>query len=189
MTNSFRYTGREWDQETGLYYYRARYYDPSIGRFISEDPAGYNAGMNVYRYVRNNPLLFVDPLGLCNVTRIKLWSSDEVTVLSPRSPWVLTFHRQENAGDAVPVNILSCQWTREYNTSIHTTTTYLVHEVCDGVYNCQYRPRERFCIEKQQSWRTGTTTKTSNSGSQFILTGFDSDFLEELYCHQFPPAP
>ena len=38
------YTGREWDPETGLYYYRARYYDPKVGRFISEDPIGFAAG-------------------------------------------------------------------------------------------------------------------------------------------------
>ena len=48
----FKYTGRELDSETGLYYYRARYYDPAMGRFISEDPIGFNAGdANIYRYV------------------------------------------------------------------------------------------------------------------------------------------
>ena len=41
LGNRFRYTGREWDEETGLYYYRARYYDTGIGRFASEDPIGF----------------------------------------------------------------------------------------------------------------------------------------------------
>ena len=58
------YTGRENDAETGLYYYRARYYDPLVGRFISEDPLGFKAGVNFYAYVGNSPLDVSDPLGL-----------------------------------------------------------------------------------------------------------------------------
>ena len=63
-SNRFRFTGREYDPETGLYYYRARYYDPSIGRFISEDPARLMGGANFYAYVGNNPGNLLDPLGL-----------------------------------------------------------------------------------------------------------------------------
>jgi RHS repeat-associated protein len=44
LVNSFRYTSRESDPETGLYYYRARYYDPNAGRFLSEDPLGSGGG-------------------------------------------------------------------------------------------------------------------------------------------------
>ena len=40
IVNNFRYTGREFDTETSLYYYRSRYYDPAQGRFLSEDPYG-----------------------------------------------------------------------------------------------------------------------------------------------------
>ncbi len=61
--NAMQYTGRENDSESGLYYYRARYYDPQIGRFISEDPIGFGGGVNFYAYVENNPLTYVDPLG------------------------------------------------------------------------------------------------------------------------------
>ena len=46
-----------------VYYYRARYYDPEIGRFISEDPLGFEAGINFYAYVNNNPINFNDPFG------------------------------------------------------------------------------------------------------------------------------
>ena len=62
--NPFQYTGRENDG-TGLYYYRARYYSPELQRFISEDPIRLAGGSpNYYAYVGNNPVNFVDPLGL-----------------------------------------------------------------------------------------------------------------------------
>jgi len=62
-TNWFRYTARQFDSDTGLYNYRARYYDPAIGRFISEDPIGFYGGVNFYRYTSNSPVNFTDPLG------------------------------------------------------------------------------------------------------------------------------
>jgi RHS repeat-associated protein len=63
LVNSFRYTGREFDSETGLYYYRARLYDPTAGRFISEDSLRFRAGVNYYRFVSNNPVNLTDPMG------------------------------------------------------------------------------------------------------------------------------
>ena len=65
LTNTFQYTARESDPETGLYYYRARYYDPAAGRFLTEDPVGFlSGGINFYEYVENSPLGFTDPNGL-----------------------------------------------------------------------------------------------------------------------------
>jgi len=64
IVNPFQYTGREFDQETGMYFYRARYYDQSIGRFSSEDPIGINGGPNFYDYVSNDPVDLIDPPGL-----------------------------------------------------------------------------------------------------------------------------
>ncbi|MCF6325585.1 MAG: hypothetical protein L3J89_14930 [Gammaproteobacteria bacterium] len=61
--NRLAYTGREQDNESSLYYYRARYYDPEVGRFMSEDPLGFEAGINFYAYVNNNPVNFNDPFG------------------------------------------------------------------------------------------------------------------------------
>ena len=60
--NPYRYCGEYTDEETGFIYLRNRYYDPSIGRFISEDPA--KDGTNWYTYCGNNPIKFVDPWGL-----------------------------------------------------------------------------------------------------------------------------
>jgi RHS repeat-associated protein len=61
-TPGYEYTGKKRDSSTGLYYFGARYYDPEIGRFITEDPA--KDGDNWLVYCRNNPLKYVDPTGL-----------------------------------------------------------------------------------------------------------------------------
>ena len=58
------FTGRRLDDETGLYYYRARYYSPETGRFIQPDPIGYGDGFNMYAYCKNNPINWIDPWGL-----------------------------------------------------------------------------------------------------------------------------
>jgi RHS repeat-associated protein len=62
-TNALQYTGRENDG-TGLHYYRARYLDPMLSRFISEDPIGLAGGDNLYAYAEGDPVSFSDPLGL-----------------------------------------------------------------------------------------------------------------------------
>jgi RHS repeat-associated protein len=65
LVNPFQYTSREFDSETGLQFNRARYYDPSVGRFLSEDPARFNSNqLNFYSYVGNSPLTNFDPTGL-----------------------------------------------------------------------------------------------------------------------------
>ena len=61
--SSYKYTGRE-DDGTGLMYYRARYYQPRMQRFIAEDPIGLEGGINYYAYVGNNPNRWIDPMGL-----------------------------------------------------------------------------------------------------------------------------
>ena len=63
LTNLLRYTAREFDSETGLYYNRARYYDSGAGRWLSEDPIRFVGGHDFYAYVLNDPLRYRDPSG------------------------------------------------------------------------------------------------------------------------------
>jgi RHS repeat-associated protein len=64
VPNALKFAGREYDAETNLYYNRARYYDPQLARFISQDPLGQVAGVNEYAYSGDNPLGNTDPTGL-----------------------------------------------------------------------------------------------------------------------------
>src|SRR5262249_54175697 len=62
--NPWMFTGRQFDEETGIYFYRARYYDPVKGRFLQRDPLGYVDGMNLYEYVQSRPTYTMDPEGM-----------------------------------------------------------------------------------------------------------------------------
>jgi RHS repeat-associated protein len=62
--NPWMFTGRQFDEETGLYFYRARSYDPIKGRFLQRDPIEYVTSMNLYEYARSAPTVFTDPSGM-----------------------------------------------------------------------------------------------------------------------------
>ncbi len=65
LGNPYMYTGRRFDPETGLFYYRARYFSSELGRFVSRDPIGYEAGsLGLYEYVGGNSYFWIDPFGL-----------------------------------------------------------------------------------------------------------------------------
>ena len=61
--STFGFTGQRYDSETGLYYYKRRYYNPAIGRFLQPDTIGYTTDLNLYTYVNNDPLNKLDPTG------------------------------------------------------------------------------------------------------------------------------
>jgi RHS repeat-associated protein len=64
LQSAFGYTGQLWVEPVGLYFYKARMYSPTLGRFVQPDPIGYGAGMNLYAYVNGDPVNFTDPSGL-----------------------------------------------------------------------------------------------------------------------------
>ncbi|MGV3505398.1 MAG: RHS repeat-associated core domain-containing protein [Adhaeribacter sp.] len=69
--NAFTFTGRQFDAETGFYDYRLRFYDPSQGRFLQRDPIGfYGNSINLYSYVNNKPIKYIDPFGTKGVPSI-----------------------------------------------------------------------------------------------------------------------
>jgi RHS repeat-associated protein len=96
IANRFQYTAREFDPETNLYFYRARYYDPNVGRFIREDPRKEVVrGMNFYAYVRNDAPNFSDPDGRepcgwwCNLWKRLKWGKETYEPVSSAMDWTL----------------------------------------------------------------------------------------------------
>jgi len=77
--NTLTYTARERHVASGLYYYRARFYDPQLGRFITQDPIGHLGGMNLYAYVAGDPLNYADPLGLDEGHKIAGYTVKKIT--------------------------------------------------------------------------------------------------------------
>ena len=69
VENVFKYAGEQFDKETQQYYLRARFYNPVVGRFTQEDIYR-DDGLNLYVYVINNPLLWIDPSGLAKCNRV-----------------------------------------------------------------------------------------------------------------------
>ncbi len=74
FSDRFLFTGREFDSTTGLYFFRARYIDAILGRFITQDPIGLEGDLNLYRYVINSPLNLTDPSGKLITERVKFYA-------------------------------------------------------------------------------------------------------------------
>ena len=77
LTQPFRFTGREWDPESGVYYYRARTFAGALARFLARDPNGRDSFCSLYVYVSNAPLTYIDPLGLDELDLIEKRNMEE----------------------------------------------------------------------------------------------------------------
>ena len=83
LGNRYLFQGREYSWATGLYYFRARWYDPITGRWLSNDPIGISGGLNQFVAFDNNPVMFTDAFGLCPSDNVYEASSARVTIRSP----------------------------------------------------------------------------------------------------------
>jgi RHS repeat-associated protein len=112
LVQPFTFTGREYDPESGLYYYRARYYDPRAGRFLTKDPIGFLGGhINLYRYVGNNPLNHIDPRGL--------WRSSGHRILTSSSMKASNAFTSADIALAVRANLYVDRIFNQFNDPAH----------------------------------------------------------------------
>jgi len=148
LINPFQFTSRELDTETNLYYFRARYYDPTVGHFLGEDPVRSPVKPNRYTYVRNSPLNRIDSSGMtdqppyppgmwgkyrgCKLVSsfsLTLWTSQ--TGQTPTSDWRFVTSFQEGPEfdpefGGIPAAVITCVWERTYSAELwgHVLTTY-----------------------------------------------------------------
>jgi RHS repeat-associated protein len=134
VNNRYIFTGREFEPETGLYYYRARYYKPSIGRFLQTDRIGYEGGLNLYTYGDNDPIMDNDPLGLGGCTQLGFGPYCETfgLIWTPCTPWA-------PMASPIPIPGLTILWKRTCEKIQKCKEYYLLCTVCacPPSYSCQ----------------------------------------------------
>jgi RHS repeat-associated protein len=122
ITSGYAFTGREWDSEAGLYYYRARFYSPSLARFISEDPLRLNGGINLYRYGTNEPIGHIDPSGTVEGSAANRKKRDAVDRIARgydgRGQWRFDVAKDEFPPNTNKCNEFVCDVTREAGAAI-----------------------------------------------------------------------
>ncbi len=126
LVNPFQYAGRELDSETGLYYYRARYYSPETGRFLNEDLLDDPIARSNYAYVDNNPAGYIDPFGASSVDFV---TKEHQLGFWEQFPWWY-------AGTAHPTYQIDatcdpvqkpCNKSTEWKLTVHLKVTYTVN--------------------------------------------------------------
>jgi RHS repeat-associated protein len=117
LQSRLKYTGRE-DDGTGLYYYRRRYYDPAIGRFISEDPLRFGGGENFYAYAGNDPINANDPMGTYAEVAV---NGSNVSIVIPIRYTGVGFAQVPNAAQRFN-NDIANRWSGQFGPYNVTTT-------------------------------------------------------------------
>jgi len=170
--NPYAYTGREFDTPE-LYYYRARYYDPTIQRFVSEDPLGFAGGdYNFYSYLGNSPLNGIDPFGLSpscfTINNGTTWVTEKIL----NSSYVLTF-------SANIMMFAVCRWIKrsiEIGHNIYQKTEYCIDcskQTCNSPIPCTASQRD-------VSTRGKTQQKPIDQGSKTTFGGCLNDDSRDI---------
>ncbi len=186
VKNTYTFTGREWDEEMGLYYYRARYLDTETGRFTSKDPIGIQGGINFYLYVDDNPINRIDPLGLKG-------SCDAQLPASPIKEVALTCFAEASNNCAQGGNekraITDCIYNRA-----NKNKNYWCGNSVLGVLGCTYNGKQQFLGYGSSQYKKAedscnldqkecqklkdciSAAQASSTASQYSYTSFNQTF-------------
>lgn len=170
----YQFTGREFDNFSGLHYYRARFYDSKLGRFISEDPIGFEGGdVNLYGYVGNNPFMYTDSTGLDAEYDQQLWRAqqDLIEALAPAIEFGAGFgdtvlfgaSRYIRQWQGIDSPLLDC--STSYQAGEWTAIAVQVAEAGVGIYRAGLKlaPKVRSLGNKLRYWRAGGEEKFGNN--------------------------
>ena len=186
VVNPFQYTARESDPETGLYYDRARYYDPAAGRFISEDPLTSAVRLNRYKYVNNSPNILTDPTGLqeqCTFNgtqQITPWMHSITT--SPDSGWHFLFSHAEGPEFPIPWITVTCTWERKITKEEWKSALFLLSWNCEETGPCGVtRKRIKYSLSRQREF-VGVTHDVRDQTTTQFRGGPQDDDANDLDC-------
>jgi len=198
-SNSTQYTGRDYDAETGLRYYRARYYDPAVGRFLTEDKVRSSLTKNLYRYVINNPVMLADPFGLTEqcvlVGSLQIPLVDSVT-RENQKPWRfvgVAYAEEPDTGEggyipSPPSTSLACLWSRSYARVVWGNAIKVLEYQCTETNACGLPPRIRTKYDfKREHWFKSMSTETETEGTGPYAIFGATDEIYEYECIRFGP--
>jgi RHS repeat-associated protein len=161
VNNSITYTGRRYDSESELYYYRNRMYSATLGRFLSNDPKGYVDGMNLYAYVKNNPLKYLDAFG---TMKLETKDIDELNSFGYEAGYGSDAQAEENDFNSAP------------ESGTGNNDSFRAREAFN-------RRQETFNKSYTQRFNTSTPAKQFSSGSQYAtqrsLYGEQTDYMRQ----------
>ncbi len=132
LVQPFTFTGREYDPESGLYYYRARYYDPRAGRFLTRDPIGFaGRDVNLYRYVQNDPINWIDPEGFGRSRRPYRVGTYDVRIDPPHVPGQKR-HAHIKGGDLKDEIVVNEDWTPSHGSKCEVPKSNKLQQFLKG---------------------------------------------------------
>jgi RHS repeat-associated protein len=187
--NPFQYTGREFDAETGIYYYRARYYDENVGRFIGEDPIRFKAGPNFYEYVKGNPVALKDAYGLqagCTlVGQHQLTPWIPTATISSQTPWV---YKDSSEIDDKGIAVVRCKWERTVTKALWGSALFAFEYRCVEKLPCGLALEYNSYTFEWHRRSEGQQTDPDWTGTSYTIYPLDDgDLFYETLCKLRPP--